>query len=119
LHHYHYYCQVTADEINLRHVTYFINVAISLSGRFFPIFLIMPMFACMVGENIILSDQQQQNIWAFKRKWNGFCISFQFWLTEIHVSRKPYEKSISPRRTKNLSQKGRSVTKKQFANPSK
>jgi hypothetical protein len=68
LHHYYHYYQVTADEINLHHVTYFINVDITLiSGRFFPLFLIMPMFACTVGENIIFSDQQQ-NKWALKSK---------------------------------------------------
>ena len=75
LHHYHHYCQVTADEINLHPVNSFINVTIiMISGRLFPAVLIMPLFACTVGENIILCDQQQ-NKCACKRKWNAFCIS--------------------------------------------
>lgn len=76
LHHYHHYCQVSDDNINFYPVNSFINVTIiMISGRLFPAASIMPLFACTVGENIILCDQQQQNKCACKPKWIAFRIS--------------------------------------------
>lgn len=117
LNHYHRYCQVSGDDIDVHPVnSYMLVTIVMISGRLFPAVLIIPLFACTVGENIILCDHQQ-NKCSCKRKWNALCIFIHSCWLWFPVSRKPYEKCISPCRTRDLSQEGRSITNKQCANP--